>query len=476
MLFNSFTFALFLPLVFLLHWYVFSGNHKRQNLILLISSYLFYGWWDYRFLSLIVISSLSDYIIALKLGQTSKPQHRKILLGASLLVNLGILGFFKYYNFFIDTVVESFGHFGIQVNLYSLYVILPVGISFYTFQTLSYTLDVYRRTISPTKDLLSFMAYVSFFPQLVAGPIERASTLLPQFKKARAFEFEKGKEGIKLVIWGLFKKVVIADQCAIFVNEIFAAPGEYPGSMLFLGAIFFAFQIYGDFSGYSDVAIGTAKLFGIDLMRNFRYPYFARDIAEFWRRWHISLSSWFRDYLYIPLGGSRVGTLGRIRNVIIIFTVSGAWHGANWTFIVWGFLHGLYYIPLLLSQSTRVHLDEVGHQRLLPSGKEFLQMVATFLLVSFAFIFFRSESLYSAGFFIKAMVSFDSWAFPGWRMLYMLGWIVLLVAIEWLNRDKLHPFNFDHRPFFMKYCIYGMVSYLIVAFSYNGQQFIYFQF
>jgi len=325
MLFNSIEFAIFLPIVFILYWFVTNRDLRVQNLLLLVASYVFYGWWDYRFLSLIVFSSIVDYSIGLQMSKTDAQNKRKLLLFASLCVNLGLLGFFKYYNFFIDSFVDAFTFFGHSINPDRLNIILPVGISFYTFQTLSYTIDVYKRKLEPTKDILSFFAFVSFFPQLVAGPIERATNL----------------DGMRQILWGLFKKVAIADNCAVFVNLIFANSADHSGSTLFIGAILFAFQIYCDFSGYSDIAIGTARLFGFNLMKNFAFPYFSRDIAEFWRRWHISLSTWFRDYLYIPLGGSRGSNYVKIRNTFIIFIVSGFWHGANWTFIVWGFLNAL---------------------------------------------------------------------------------------------------------------------------------------
>lgn len=309
---------------------------KLQNLLIVIASYVFYGWWDWRFLSLIAFSTLVDYSVGIRLGIEQNQLKRKILLWTSIIVNLGFLGFFKYYNFFLDNFTQAFSFLGRDISVSSLNIILPVGISFYTFQTLSYSIDVYKGKLKPTKDIIAFSAFVSFFPQLVAGPIERATNLLPQFYKSREFDYNKAVDGMRQILWGLFKKVVIADNAAVFANLIFNNSADYSGSTLLLGAIFFTFQIYGDFSGYSDIAIGTSRLFGFDLMRNFHFPYFSRDIAEFWRRWHISLASWFRDYLYIPLGGSRGSTWMKVRNIFIIFLVSGFWHGANWTFIVWG--------------------------------------------------------------------------------------------------------------------------------------------
>ncbi len=367
MLFNSIDFALFLPIVFILYWFVVNKNLKLQNALILLSSYVFYGWWDWRFLSLLLFSTVVDYSIGLQMAKSTNQKHRKQLLFLSLAVNLGLLGFFKYYNFFIDNFTIAFTFFGGAIQPNTLSIILPVGISFYTFQTLSYTIDIYRKKIEPTKDFLGFAAFVSFFPQLVAGPIERASNLLPQFHKKREFDKDEAIIGVKQIIWGLFKKVVIADNCAQFANEIFANHASFSSVTLILGVIYFSFQIYCDFSGYSDIAIGTARLFNFKLMVNFRYPYFSRDIAEFWRRWHISLTTWFRDYVYIPLGGSRVTRGKQIRNVFIVFIVSGFWHGANWTFIVWGAINALFFIPLLLSNRNRTNTDTIAYNRMLPT-------------------------------------------------------------------------------------------------------------
>tara|TARA_B110000902_G_C14275443_1_gene574728 strand:- start:923 stop:2005 length:1083 start_codon:yes stop_codon:yes gene_type:complete len=360
MLFNSIDFAIFLPIVFILYWFVANKNLKIQNFLIVAASYFFYGWWDWRFLSLILFSTVVDYSIGKMLLNEEKQTKRKVLLLLSIVVNLGFLGFFKYYNFFLENFINAFSFFGTTINANSLHIILPVGISFYTFQTLSYTIDVYKGKLKPTKDFIAFSAFVSFFPQLVAGPIERATNLLPQFYKKRKFEYHQAVDGLRQILWGLFKKIVIADNCAEQANLIFNNSGDYSGSTLVLGAVFFTFQIYGDFSGYSDIAIGVSRLFGFNLKQNFAFPYFSRDIGEFWRRWHISLSTWFRDYLYIPLGGSRGGTWKKVRNTFIIFIVSGFWHGANWTFIVWGALNAVYFLPLLLLNKNRNNLDVVA--------------------------------------------------------------------------------------------------------------------
>jgi D-alanyl-lipoteichoic acid acyltransferase DltB (MBOAT superfamily) len=356
MLFNSLDFAIFLPLVFVIYWFVLGKKLRLQNAFVLLASYVFYGWWDWRFLSLLVISTLVDYVVGRQMLIIKDGVKRKLLLILSLGVNLGMLGFFKYYNFFVESFTQAFTLFGQDLNPQTLKIILPVGISFYTFQTLSYSIDIYRRKLEPTRDFVAFSAFVSFFPQLVAGPIERASNLLPQFYTKRQFESSNAVDGLRQILWGLFKKMVIADRCAVFANEIFNNSADYSGFVLVLGAIFFAFQIYGDFSGYSDIAIGTARLFGFNLMQNFAFPYFSRDIAEFWRRWHISLSTWFRDYVYIPLGGSKGKAIIVLRNTLIVFVVSGFWHGANLTFIFWGLLNAIYFVPLLLGKANRRHL------------------------------------------------------------------------------------------------------------------------
>jgi len=475
MLFNSMTFAVFLLTVFLLYWFVFGKHLRAQNLLVLISSYIFYGWWDWRFLTLIVFSSIMDYSVGLWMERSDSDKTRKLLLLISLTGNLGLLGFFKYYNFFIDNFIHLFHLFGIESNVRTLQIILPVGISFYTFQTLSYTIDIYRRKIQPTKDVIAFFAFVSFFPQLVAGPIERAKNLLPQFYKNRAFEMQAAKDGLRQILWGLFKKVVVADTCARQVDYIFSNGTHLPGSVLAVGVVFFAFQIYCDFSGYSDIAIGTARLFGFRLMRNFAYPYFSRDIAEFWRRWHISLSTWFRDYVYIPLGGSHGRRIVHLRNLIVTFVVSGFWHGANWTFLVWGLLNGLYYIPLLLLDKQKVHTDTVAENRRLPSLKEWAQMTATFLFTLFAWIFFRAENVKQAFQYIGRIFSPSFFVFPEVDKVCLLLIAVLILA-EWVQRRKAHVLAIENLPPALRWVIYLLVSHSIYLFFETQQTFIYFQF
>jgi len=483
MLFNSLDFGVFLPIVFLLYWIVAQKNIKLQNALIVIASYLFYGWWDWRFLSLILFSTIIDYAVGQKLRNEEKEVKRKMLLWTSIIVNLGFLGFFKYYNFFLENFVDAFSLFGMEINSNSLNIILPVGISFYTFQTLSYTIDVYNRKLEPTKDFIAFSAFVCFFPQLVAGPIERATNLLPQFYKKRTFEYHKAVDGMRQILWGLFKKVVIADNCAEFANQIFNNSADMNGSTLVLGAIFFTFQIYGDFSGYSDIAIGTSRLFGFNLKQNFSTPYFSRDIAEFWRRWHISLSTWFRDYLYIPLGGSRGGTWMKIRNTFAIFIVSGFWHGANWTFIIWGALNAIYFLPLLLLNKNRINTDVVAQNKNIPSLKELLLMINTFMLTVFAWIFFRAENISHAFSYINTIFSELIFTIPEFQNMKQAGITLLLIMffmiIEWFGRKEKYAYeNIKNiNDTFKRHIIYILTIVIILMFgNFQENQFIYFQF
>ncbi|OZV68551.1 MBOAT family O-acyltransferase [Winogradskyella aurantia] len=482
MLFNSIDFAIFLPIVFILYWFFCHKNLKLQNLLIVVASYVFYGWWDWRFLSLIVFSTVVDYSIGIALSREENKKKRILFLWLSIMVNLGFLGFFKYYNFFLDNLITAFTFFGIKLHASSLKVILPVGISFYTFQTLSYTIDVYRKKLTPTKDFIAFSAFVSFFPQLVAGPIERATNLLPQFYTKRKFEYNKAVDGLRQILWGMFKKVVIADNCAEFANEFFNNHTEYGGSGLLLGALFFTFQIYGDFSGYSDIAIGTSRLFGFNLKQNFAFPYFSRDIAEFWRRWHISLSTWFRDYLYIPLGGSRGGTTMKVRNTFIIFIISGFWHGANWTFIVWGALNAFYFLPLLLTNKNRSNIGTVAEGRLLASSKDILNITSTFLLTILAWVFFRADSVnhaleYLAGIFSNSLFSvpsFENRAHAA-EVLILIGFLII---IEWLGRESqygLEKLGLNWKRS-LRIAFYLGIVCLIFLFVGKEQEFIYFQF
>jgi alginate O-acetyltransferase complex protein AlgI len=478
MLFNTLNFAIFLPIVFLLYWFVFNKNFKLQNILLLVSSYFFYACWDWRFLFLLVFSTLLDYYTGLKMSDSKSKVQKKFWFVVSVSINLGFLGIFKYYNFFIESFAGLISNFGFKINPYTLNLILPVGISFYTFHGLSYVIDIYKNRIKAEKNFIDYSVFVSFFPLLVAGPIERATHLLPQIQKKRTFNFSIASNGMRQILWGLFKKVVIADQCAIYANQIFNDAGSQSGSNLVLGALFFTFQIYGDFSGYSDIAHGTARLFGIDLLRNFAFPYFSRNIAEFWRRWHISLSTWFRDYLYIPLGGSKGGMWIKIRNTFVIFIVSGFWHGANWTFIIWGLLHAIYIMPSIIFNTNRNHLDSVAQGRFLPSLKEITMILITFSLTVFAWIFFRAQDVTHAFIYISGVFSKSLFTIPTITPLVLFAFIGLFIMIEWLGRQNQYAIAkfCDNWPRFFRWGFY----YLIVAaiFYFNGaeQQFIYFQF
>jgi alginate O-acetyltransferase complex protein AlgI len=481
MLFNSLSFALFLPIVFVLYWFVCRKSLRLQNILLVIASYFFYACWDWRFLFLLVFSIVLDYCTGIKMEEAKTQKMKTFWLWLSIGINLGFLGFFKYYNFFITSFAEGISNFGLEVSPWTLQVILPVGISFYTFHGLSYVIDIYKDRIKAERNFIDYSVFVSFFPLLVAGPIERATHLLPQIKNKRTFNFSYAADGLRQILWGLFKKIVIADKCALYANEIFNNSEEYSGSTLLLGAVYFAFQIYGDFSGYSDIAIGTAKLFGIDLLRNFAFPYFSRDIAEFWRRWHISLSSWFRDYLYIPLGGSKGGLWLTIRNTFIIFLVSGFWHGANWTFIIWGLLHALYIMPSIIFKTNRNNLDIVAQGNYLPSLKEFFQMMLTFSLAVLAWIFFRSTSLEQAVNYISDMFSWSLLAMPtklpdNYNTFFMLAFFLV---IEWLGREQ--PFALSKLGLQWKRPIrwtfyYALVIIIFYCVDSKEQQFIYFQF
>ena len=472
MLFNSIEFAIFLPVVFLLYWFVFRWSVRAQNLFVVAASYLFYGWWDWRFLFLIAFTSLCSWGSGLLIERYRQRPVAKAVHVLNIVLNLAILGVFKYYDFFVTSFANLFLHGrtdGLLLN-----IILPVGISFYTFQALSYSIDVYRGKLEPTRDIVQFFAFVSFFPQLVAGPIERATNLLPQFAKPRMFDYAQAVDGMRQILWGLFKKIVVADNCAAYVDYVYGAYSTQSGITLAIAAVLFAFQIYGDFSGYSDIAIGTSKLFGIKLMRNFDNPYFSRDIAEFWRRWHISLTTWFRDYVYIPLGGSRVSKGKIVRNTFVIFLLSGFWHGANWTFIVWGAYHALLFLPLILSGRNRKYTNGIAEGRRLPSLSEFARMLLTFTLVTVGWVIFRADSISQAWQYIALIPHAGSFYTDGLGLCVTL--IVLMLLVEWVHRERQHGLDLRCRYAALRYaCYYCLI--IIMLFTYtNSESFIYFQF
>lgn len=482
MFFNSVNFALFLPIVFILYWFASKGDLRKQNVLLLVASYFFYACWDWRFLFLLIFSTLLDYFTGIKIHDATNQRRKMFWLWLSICVNIGFLGVFKYYNFFVTSFSDGLSLLGIKSNFGTLQVILPVGISFYTFHGLSYVIDIYKNRIKPEGNFIDYSVFVSFFPLLVAGPIERATHLLPQIQKNREFDYSKAVDGLRQILWGLFKKIVIADNCAEFANTIFNNSADYSGSTLVLGAIFFTFQIYCDFSGYSDIALGTARLFGIDLLRNFAFPYFSRDIAEFWRRWHISLSSWFRDYLYIPLGGSKGGIWMKIRNTLIIFLVSGFWHGANWTFIIWGLLNAIYIMPSIILNKNRNHLDIVAKGKYFPTAKEFLSIGITFCLTVFAWIFFRANNMTHAISYISTIFSRSLFTMPFFNRIGssvpIIFLIILFIIIEWLGREQQHAMAHIAIKWnnSIRWAVYYIIILTIYYFSGSEQQFIYFQF
>lgn len=473
MLFNSLDYALFLPIVFILYWFVFRKNLTVQNAFLLLASYFFYACWSSKFLGLIILSTLINYFFGVLISE--KKHRSKAYLTIGIVLNLVILGYFKYFNFFIDNLVTLVRIFGAELNIHPLQIILPIGISFYTFQGISYLTDIYRRQTQPCKDYLSFSIFITFFPQLVAGPIERASDLLPQITAKRVFNPQQAILGLKLIALGLFEKIVIADNCAGYVNSIFANYGHESGSTLFLGAILFSFQIYGDFCGYSHIAIGSAHLLGFNLTKNFNYPYLAQNIADFWRRWHISFSYWLRDYIYYPLGGNKKGEYKKMRNLTIVFLISGIWHGADWTFVIYGGIHALLYILFIYYRKWTKNLSFLNSNPIKPLY-DFSAIVVTFLLLTLARIFFRADNLESALGYFKQLFVFSLFEKPDVSRLFvalMFGFLFL----EWIQRNKDHLLDFSNiKSKFIRYSIYFIILFLIFYNVGNNQSFIYFQF
>jgi D-alanyl-lipoteichoic acid acyltransferase DltB (MBOAT superfamily) len=479
MIFNSLTYAGFLIIVFVLYWIAAKKSYRIQNVMLLVASYVFYGFWDWRFLFLLAFSTGLDFLTGLKISQAKTERSSKTWLAISVVVNLGFLCVFKYFDFFVTSAAGFLRYFSLEPNLPLLNIILPVGISFYTFHGLSYVFDIYNKRIEPTSNIIDYSLFVSFFPLLVAGPIERATHLLPQVKRSRTFNSETVSDGLRQILWGLFKKIVIADNCALLVNDTFANPDGYSGFSLVIGAVFFAFQIYCDFSGYTDIALGSARLLGFELLRNFNYPYFARDIAEFWRKWHISLTSWFKDYLYIPLGGNRGTKMKTIRNTIIVFLLSGLWHGANWTFVLWALYHALLFIPLVIMGAKRKHAEPI--QKLIPHPIDLINMFITFVLVTVGWIIFRAESASQAWVYIKNIgrpksVTGILASHP--EAYATTCFIVVMLLVEWIQKNRIHGLNFTSYAFpqLFRFVIYTAIIVCIVWFAGKPEEFIYFQF
>ncbi|MCT4629135.1 MBOAT family O-acyltransferase [Winogradskyella sp.] len=467
MLFNSIEYLIFLPIVFILYW-LLKSNYKNQNVLLLIASYVFYGWWDYRFLSLIVFSSFLDYYVGQKIEAEQKNKKKWLLI--SLCSNLGLLAVFKYYNFFADSFASTMSAIGWEVNDLTLNIILPVGISFYTFQTLSYSIDIYRKKIKPCKDIVAFFTFVSLFPQLVAGPIERASNLIPQIEKKRSLDTILLKTGVFQIFIGLFRKIAIADNLGVYVDSVYANQDIHNGSTLLLATIFYAFQIYFDFSGYSDIAIGSAKLFGFNFNRNFNFPYFSKTLTEFWRRWHMSLSFWLRDYLYISLGGNRKGIVITYRNLILTMLLGGLWHGSSWNFVIWGGIHGLF-----------LSMEKYTFSTLKIKTFNAFGYIYTFIVVLIAWVFFRAVDFDSAWSIISKWFTLDfgllfigdSNAFVNALFLMSLGLLIDLKIFK--SNVPLEDYGTKLSVTHLS-IIASVIIILLCLFYSTAENFIYFQF
>lgn len=483
MIFNSIPFAVFFTCFFVLYWFVFKQNLKLQNLLVLAGSYFFYGWWDWRFLALLIGSSLLNYYLGLRIAQTTNTKHRKWLLYTGLLQGLAGLIFFKYYNFFITSFAEAFSVFNIKLHVQTLQLILPLGISFYTFRTISYLLDVDKNKIQPTKDWVVFFSFVAFFPGLISGPIDKAKLLIPQLEKTRVFNYAQITDGMRQILWGLFKKIVVADNCAEIANQIFDNYKNLPASSLALGALFYTFQLYADFSGYSDMAVGFARLLGFNITKNFNFPFFAQNIADYWRRWHMSLTAWLTEYVFTPLSISfrDYGKTGLAIAIIINFTICGIWHGANWTYILFGFLHGCYFIPLII-KGTMNKKSKAPKDTLLPSLLEFKNIVATFILVMLTNIVFRADSVAHVGDYFSRLFSMSFFSYPLFTnrisALISLIFSVVFLVVEWLQRDKEHGLQLNNAkiPQAFRWLIYYIIGIVILWFGGTQDTFIYFQF
>ena len=485
MLLNSIEFLFFLPIVFLVYWGIGYARIndalklRLQNVALLLASYAFYAWWDWRFLGLLVGMSLISWCCGYLINCSQYTSHfinAKCLMITNVVLDLGVLALFKYYNFFIGSFADLFG---LQNSIHSMKIVLPLGISFFTFQAIAYVVDVYKRKIEPT-NLVDCLLYIGFFPKLLAGPIERPTNLIPQIQKSRVFEYDLAVDGCRQMLWGLFKKIVVADNCAIYVDQVWSTYDTQSGSNLLLAAILYSIQIYGDFSGYSDMAIGTAKLLGFRFRDNFLFPYFSRNMNEFWRRWHISLNTWFVDYLYIPLGGSRDGKWHTIRNIMIVFLLSGLWHGADWSFVAWGAYHGLLLVLLILLNQNTKYEHVVAYDRLYPNLKEFGQMLLVFALATFGWMMFRADNMSQFIDYTARMCSADMLSIPCLinRDYYLpvALWITILFVVEWMMRNKKHGMDMATLPAYVRYMIYLMMVFIIGVFGGQTTNYIYFQF
>lgn len=486
MVFNSIAFFVFFTSFYLVYWFVANRNLRLQNLLLLLGSYVFYGWADWRFLILIIGISALNFYLGLSIEKTSQPKRRQLLVYVGLIQGIGGLAFFKYYNFFITSINDSIHSLNGNLNLQTLKIIVPLGISFFTFRTISYILDVDKGKIEATKDWVVFFNYVSFFPSLLSGPIDKAKMFIPQLEKKRVFNYNQTVDGFRQILWGLFKKVVVADNCALITNTIFDNYQTLPASSLLLGAFLYTIQIYADFSGYSDMAIGFSRLIGFNVTKNFDFPFFSQNIAEFWRKWHISLTSWLTEYVFTPLSIAfrDYDKLGLIMAILVNFTIIGIWHGANWTYVLFGFLHGCYFIPLIL-KGTMNKKKKIVKDRLFPTFGEFVNILGTFILVMFTFILFRSETIgiafgYFSSLFSKSLFSIPMLSFSKLSLIITLLYILLMFIIEWLARDKQYGIETLGLGWFrvVRWSFYCSLVLSIYYFSVSTpvQQFIYFQF
>jgi len=490
MLFNSFEFAVFLPIVFLIYWLCFKNDFRKQNLFLLLASYFFYGWWDWRLLFLLIFLSLFNYFVGIKIDASITPNHRKSWLITGLVINLGVLWVFKYFNFFIEGFVDLVSLFGYDLKGTAINVILPLGISFYTFLSLSYLLDIHKKSLTADKNIIDVLLSLSFFPIILAGPIQRPATLLPQIKASRIFNYNQAVDGLRQILWGLFVKIAVADNMAHLANDIFLNYSDYAGSTLMIGALYYTIQIYADFSGYSHIAIGTASLLGFRLMKNFDYPYFARDITQFWKRWHISLTTWFRDYLFLPVSFSIAWRI-KTKKVLLIkkdlfiyiiaslltWLLTGLWHGANYTFLIWGLLHGLLLIFYRWQIKSRKRIQKklkIDNDNILLS---FTESMFTFLFVVITWVIFRSASVRESMEYIKGMFSPSLFSNPGDLPVIEIALALLFLIVELRQREKDHALQFDKlNSAWVRWSIYASLVLIILLFGGGAQQFIYFQF
>jgi len=471
MIFNSIPFAVFLPIVFIIYWLIGGKRYQVQNGFLLLASYFFYGWWDWRFLSLLLGATFLSYLLGIGIGNAKREGQRKLLLGVGVGISLSLLVFFKYFDFFVESFADAFSLFGSKMSVVALNLILPLGISFYTFKILSYMLDVYKGRIPPCKNIFDYSLFVSFFPQLVAGPIERATTLLPQIQTQRKFSYDQAGDGMKLILWGLFKKIVVADTTAGYVHDIFSNHELYPASMLWLGILYFAFQVYADFSGYSDIAIGVGKLLGFELLKNFDRPFISKNITEFWRRWHISLSTWFNDYIFTPFYTTfrNWGNIAMYVGIMLTFFLSGLWHGESWHYIFFGALHGAAIVIETATKKSRKRLSKKVPAWLYNN----LSMVLTFLFVIITWVFFRAKNMDHGFSYFKGLFDASIIEIPG-KLAY-IPLVLVMVIWEWLQRKKKHALDFGFaRP--LRWLIYLVVTFFILYYFGNEQQFFYFQF